>query len=159
MARLAQAAPPIRQQVEPDLRGDGITRQRVLAAAVRLLDRGFLRIGGESYAEDNESYGLATMRKEHVTVDAHHAINFDFTGKSGIRHVRYVVDEPVAEIIRELKRRRGGGEELLAYRDEGGKWQDVKSPDIRAYVKETAGEEYTAKDFRTWAGTVLAAVT
>jgi DNA topoisomerase IB len=159
MVRFAQALPDMRERVERDLAGDGITRTRVLAAGVRLLDRGFLRIGGESYAEDNESYGLATMRKDHVTVASNHAINFDFTGKSGIRHVRYVVDEPVAHIIRELKRRRGGGDELLAYRDDDGKWRDIKSPDIRAYVKETAGEEYTAKDFRTWAGTVLAAVT
>jgi DNA topoisomerase-1 len=159
MARFAQALPDMRAHVERDLAGSGITRERVLAAAVRLLDRGFLRIGGESYAEDNDSYGLATMLKEHVTVDRDHAINFDFTGKGGIRHVRYVVDEPVAEIVRELKRRRGGGDELLAYRDDDGKWRDIKSPDIRAYVKATAGEDYTAKDFRTWAGTVLAAVT
>jgi DNA topoisomerase-1 len=159
MVRFAQALPDMRERVEKDLRGKGMTQTRVLAAAVRLLDRGFLRIGGESYAEDNDSYGLATMRKEHVTVTREHAINFDFTGKSGIRHVRYVVDEPVAEIVRELKRRRGGGEELLAYRGENGRWRDIKSPDIRAYVKETAGDEYTAKDFRTWAGTVLAAVT
>jgi DNA topoisomerase IB len=158
MVRFAQALPEMRAQVERDLAGEGVTRTRVLAAALRLLDRGFLRIGGESYAEDNESYGLATMRKEHVSVTSNHAINFDFTGKSGIRHVRYVVDEPVAEIVRELKRRRGGGDELLAYRDEKGKWRDIKSPDIRAYVKEAAGDEYTAKDFRTWAGTVLAAV-
>jgi DNA topoisomerase IB len=159
MVAFAQALPDMREQVERDLQGDGMTRQRVLAAAVRLLDRGFLRIGGESYAEDNDSYGLATMLKEHVTVDSNDAINFDFTGKSGIRHVRYVVDGPAAEIVRELKRRRGGGDELLAYRGDNGRWRDVKSPDIRAYVKETAGEEYTAKDFRTWAGTVLAAVT
>jgi len=99
------------------------------------------------------------MRKDHVTVAANDAINFDYTGKSGKRHVRYVVDEPVAEIVRELKRRRGGDDELLAYRGDNGRWRDIKSPDIRAYVKETAGEEYTAKDFRTWAGTVLAAVT
>lgn len=158
MVRFAQALPDVRERVERDLRGTGLTRGRVLAAAVRLLDRGFLRIGGESYAEDNDSYGLATMRKDHVTVDSGHVINFDFTGKSGIRHVRYVVDEPVAEIVRELKRRRGGGDELLAYRDDDGKWRDVKSGDIRAYVKEAAGDEYTAKDFRTWAGTVLAAV-
>src|SRR5215212_10131919 len=158
MVRFAQALPDMREQVERDLSGKGITRTRVLAAAVRLLDRGFLRIGGESYAEDNDSYGLATMRKDHVTVTDNDAINFDFTGKSGIRHVRYVVDTPVAEIVRELKRRRGGGEELLAFRDEKGRWKDIKSPDIRAYVKEAAGDEYTAKDFRTWAGTVLAAV-
>jgi DNA topoisomerase-1 len=159
MIEFAKALPAMRKRVERDLRGDGLTQQRVLAAAVRLLDRGFLRIGGESYAEDNDSYGLATMRKEHVTVDSNSAINFDFTGKSGIRHVRYVVDEPVAEIVRELKRRRGGGDELLAYKGDSGRWRDIKSPEIRAYVKETAGDEYTAKDFRTWAGTVLAAVT
>ena len=159
MVAFAQALPDMRAQVEMDLRGDGITRLRVLAAAVRLLDRGFLRIGGEEYAEDHQTFGLATMRKEHVTVDDGDAINFDFTGKSGIRHVRYVVDAPVAEIVRELKRRRGGSDELLAYRGDNGRWKDIKSADIRAYVKETAGEEYTAKDFRTWAGTVLAAVT
>src|SRR3954451_2255037 len=102
---------------------------------------------------------LATMPKDHVTVAANSAINFDFSGKSGQRHVRYVVDRPVAGIVRELKRRRGGGDELLAYKAANGRWRDIKSPDIRAYVKETAGEEYTAKDFRTWAGTVLAAVT
>jgi DNA topoisomerase IB len=158
MVRFARALPDMREHVERDLRGKGITRTRVLAAAVRLLDRGFLRIGGESYAEDNDSYGLATMRKDHVTITREHAINFDFTGKSGIRHVRYVVDEPVAEIVSELKRRRGGGDELLAYRDEKGRWRDIKSPDIRAYVKEAAGDEYTAKDFRTWAGTVLASI-
>jgi len=159
MVAFAQALPDMRDRVERDLMGDGVTRRRVLAAAVRLLDRGFLRIGGESYAEDNDSYGLATMRKEHVTVDRNHAINFDFTGKSGIHHVRYVVDQPVADIIRQLKRRRGGGDELLAYREENGRWRDIRSPDIRAYVKDAAGEEYTAKDFRTWAGTVVAAVT
>src|SRR3954451_5373015 len=102
---------------------------------------------------------LATMPKDHVTVAANSAINFHFTGKSGIRHVRYVVDEPVAEIVRQLKRRRGGGAELLAYRNENGKERDIKSPDIRAYVKKAASDEYTAKDFRTWAGMVLAAVT
>jgi DNA topoisomerase IB len=159
MVTFAQALPDMRERVADDLRGTGLTEQRVLAAAVRLLDRGFLRIGGESYAEDNDSYGLATMRRDHVTVSANSAIEFDYTGKSGVRHVRYVVDEPVAEIVRALKRRRGGGDELLAYKGEGGRWRDIKSPDIRAYVKETAGDEYTAKDFRTWAGTVLAAVT
>jgi len=158
MVRFAQALPRMRGRVERDLRGDGMTRERVLAAAVRLLDRGFLRIGGESYAEDNDSYGLATMRKDHVSVDDSGGITFDYAGKSGKQHVRYVVDHVVAEIVAELKRRRGGGDELLAYKERG-RWRDVKSPDIRAYIKETAGEDYTAKDFRTWAGTVLAAVT
>jgi DNA topoisomerase I len=158
MVRFAQALPTMRRHVERDLEGDGLGERRVLAAAVRLLDRGFLRIGGESYAEDNESYGLATMRKEHVTLDDGGGITFDYVGKSGKQHARYVVDETVAEIVRALKRRRGGGDELLAYKERG-RWRDVKSADIRVYIKETAGEEFTAKDFRTWAGTVLAAVT
>jgi DNA topoisomerase IB len=158
MIGFARALPAMRKRVARDLRGEDLTRERVLAAAVRLMDRGFLRIGGESYAEDNDSYGLATMRKDHVTVDGN-SIQFDFRGKSGKRHVRYVVDEPVAEVVRRLKRRRGGGEELLAYRDDAGRWRDIRSPDIREYVKEVIGADYNAKDFRTWAGTVLAAVT
>ena len=159
MVRFARALPAMRRRVARDLKSDGLTRKRVLAAAVRMLDRGFLRIGGESYAEDNESYGLATMHKKHVTVGEGGAISFDFPGKSGVRHVRYVVDEPVAHVVAQLKRRRGGGEELLTYRDERGRWRDIRSPDIRAYVKQATGGDYTAKDFRTWAGTVLAAVT
>ncbi|HEY3189355.1 MAG TPA: DNA topoisomerase IB, partial [Solirubrobacteraceae bacterium] len=111
MVGFARALPSLRRRVKRDLKGDGLTRERVLAASVRLLDRGFLRIGGENYAEDNESYGLATLRREHVTVDPGGAIHFDFTGKGGVRHVRYVVDEPVADIVRELKRRRGGNGE------------------------------------------------
>jgi DNA topoisomerase-1 len=159
MVRFAQALPDMREHVERDLAGEGVAERRVLAAAVRLLDRGFLRIGGETYAEDNETYGLATMLKEHVTVDDSGGITFDYVGKSGKQHVRYVVDPAVAELVATLKRRRGGGDELLAYKDESGRWRDVKSADIRVYIKEAAGDEYTAKDFRTWAGTVLAAVT
>jgi DNA topoisomerase I len=106
MVRFAQALPDMRAQVDRDLSGEGMTKERVLAVAVRLLDRGFLRIGGESYAEDNESYGLATMRKEHVTV-AENGVTFDYVGKSGQQHVRYVMDPDVAEIVSALKRRRG----------------------------------------------------
>jgi DNA topoisomerase IB len=159
MVRFAHSLPDMRAQVERDLRGKQITRKRVLAAAVRLLDRGFLRIGGEEYAEDHETYGLATMRKDHVTVADGGWIHFDYIGKHKKRHVRYIVDQEICDIIEALKRRRGGGDELLAYKGDDGRWHDIKSPEIRAYVKETAGDEYSAKDFRTWAGTVLAAVT
>jgi DNA topoisomerase IB len=130
----------------------------VLACAVRLLDRGFFRIGSEDYAVTNETYGLATMKKRHVRVRGD-ALVFDYPAKHGKRRLQAVVAPDIAELVDRLKRRRGGGDELLAYRDDSGRWRDIKSPDIRAYVKETAGEEYTAKDFRTWAGTVLAAVT
>jgi DNA topoisomerase-1 len=131
-------------------------RDKVLACAVRLLDRGFFRIGSEDYAEENDTYGVATMRKRHVTV-SDGKVSFDYESKGGKRRVQSIGDPQLAEIARALKRRRGGGEELLAYK-EGRRWVDVKSADINEYVKRVAGGEFSAKDFRTWSGTVLAAV-
>ena len=123
---------------------------------MRLLDVGFFRIGTEGYAEQNESYGLATMRKEHVSVDGDE-VTFDYVAKSGKQRIQSVVDPAVHAIVCELKRRRAGGPELLAYRD-GRRWVDVKSTDINDYIKEITGADFTAKDFRTWNATVLAAV-
>jgi DNA topoisomerase I len=134
----------------------GMPRERVLACAARLLDHGFFRIGTESYAENNGTYGLATMRKEHVSL-AKGVITFDYLAKGGKRHVTSVVESNVYEIVSSLKKRRGGGEELLAYK-ENGRWMDVSSSDINEYLKEQMGNEVTAKDFRTWNATVLAAV-
>jgi DNA topoisomerase IB len=156
MVDFARALPLMRKRVSRELARDGMGRDRVLAAAVRLLDRGFFRVGGEDYAVENETYGLATMRKEHVTV-VDGAISFDYIAKSGKRRVQNVVDHDVTEIVATLKRRRGGDAELLAYRD-GRRWVDIKSADIRAYVKQVTGGDFTAKDFRTWNATVLAAV-
>ena len=129
----------------------------MLAAAVRLLERGFFRIGSEEYAVENESYGLATMRKDHVTVEADGTMVFDYPAKSGQRRHQGVIDERVGAIVRALKRRRGGGGELLAYK-EGRRWVDVRSEDINEYLKEATGGDFSAKDFRTWNATVLAAV-
>jgi DNA topoisomerase IB len=157
MIDFARALPLMRKRVTRHLRGNELTRERVLACAVRLLDRGFFRVGGEDYAVENESYGLATMRKEHVTVESSGAITFDYPAKSGQRRVQSVVDPDVYEIVKELKRRRGGGDELLAYRD-GRLWRDIKSADINEYVKRVTGGDFSAKDFRTWNATVLAAV-
>jgi DNA topoisomerase-1 len=155
MERFARALPALREHVERDLEADaGYTRARVLACAVRLLDRGFFRIGSEEYAE---SYGLATMRKEHVTVTRGGEMVFDYPAKSGIRRVQAVVDPRAAEIVAGLKRRRGGGAELLAYKD-GRRWRDVRSEDVNAYLKEATGDDFSAKDFRTWNATLLAAV-
>jgi DNA topoisomerase I len=141
--------------------GSGIgdlTLSRVLAAAVRLLDLGFFRIGTEEYAEENETYGLATMRKEHVRVEGD-LVTFDYPAKGGRQRLQSVVDPAVSDVIAALKRRRGGGPELLAYRDrETGRWCDVRSADINAFVKEHMGADFTAKDFRTWNATVLCAV-
>src|SRR3954451_20410618 len=159
MLRFARALPRMRTRVERDL-GDrdaaDMGRERVLAAAVRLLDRGFFRIGSEDYAVENETYGLATMRKDHVTL-RDGFIHFDYPAKHGKRRVQSVIDEEVAAVVARLKRRRGGIDELLAYR-EGRRWRDVKSADINAYIKEITGEDFSAKDFRTWGATVLAAV-
>ena len=157
MEEFARALPGLRERVQADLTaGDSLGRERVLACAVRLLDRGFFRIGSEDYAVQNESYGLATMRKDHVTLHPPSTVEFDYVAKSGKRQVRDVVDPVVFEIVGALKRRRSGGEELLAFR-EGRRWRDVRSPDINDYVKEKTAGNFTAKDFRTWNATLLAA--
>ena len=156
MLDFAEAMPVVRNCVWSHLQQEGLTRQRVMACAVRLLDRGFFRIGTEGYAEENQTFGLATMLKEHVTIEGE-VVTFDYIAKSNKRRVQSVVDPEVVEVITSLKRRRGGGPELLAWR-EGKAWVDVRSPDINAYIKECTGGDFTAKDFRTWHATVLAAV-
>lgn len=147
---------PLRASVERNLALDGMPRDRVLACAIRLLDQGAFRIGSESYAERNGSFGLATLRKSHVTLEPDRAI-FDYTAKSGKRRIQEVFDPEVLSIVRELKGRTGGGRELLAYRV-GSRWRDVRSGEINDHIQSLIGEEYSAKDFRTWQATVLAAV-
>jgi DNA topoisomerase I len=160
MLEFARALPRLRRRVARDLRAvqdGGVTRERVLACAARLLDRGFFRIGSESYAEGNGSYGLATIRKEHVRLNGDDIV-FDYPAKSGRRRVQAVADPDVREVVAALKRRRGGADALLAYR-EGRRWVDVRSDDINEYLKASARlDTVSAKDFRTWNGTVLAAV-
>ena len=156
MLDFARALPRLRERAACDLALDEVTRERVLAGAVRLLDRGFFRIGSEGYAEQNETYGLATIRKDHVSL-RDGSVVFDYEAKGGKRRVQQLLDPQVLELVRALKRRRGGGPELLAYR-EGRGWRDVKSADINEYVKEATGGDFSAKDFRTWNGTVLCAI-
>jgi DNA topoisomerase IB len=141
--------------VGSDLAADGVGRDRVLAAALRLLDRGFFRIGGEDYAEQNETYGLATMRRDHVRIEGGEIV-FDYEAKNGLRRVQGIADPELAGLIAQLKRRRSGAE-LLAFRN-GHAWVDVRSDDINAHLKEAARGDFSAKDFRTWNATVLAAV-
>jgi DNA topoisomerase-1 len=157
MTRFAHCLPELRDRVDADLDGEELTRARVLACSVRLLDRGFFRIGSEEYTVQNESYGLATMRKSHVTLAAEGEMVFDYPAKSGQRRLQGIIDPAAYDIVAALKRRRGGSEELLAYRAEG-RWHDVRSEDINAYIKDATSEEFSAKDFRTWNATVLAAV-
>ena len=156
MLRFARALPLIRRTAAKHLTQRGLTRERVLACSVRLLDRGFFRVGTEDYAEQNKTYGLATMQKRHVTLGPDGLLVFDYAAKSGKQRVQSVVDPPVYNVVKKLKNRRGG-RELLAFKD-GRAWVDVRSDHINEYIKAVAGEDFSAKDFRTWHGTVLAAV-
>jgi DNA topoisomerase-1 len=157
MVVFARRLPRLRKRVDAELEDDGeLTYDRVCACAVRLLDRGFFRVGGEDYAVRNESYGLATMKKRHVQL-RDGVLLFDYPAKSGKRRVQAVVDPAAAEVVELLKRRRGGGDELLAYKRER-RWVDLRSEDINAWLKDATGRDVSAKDFRTWGATVLAAV-
>jgi len=155
---VAERLPEVRLGIDATLRTGGLTRERVLAAAVRLLDLGFFRIGGEEYAEANHTYGLATIRKEHVTVSSDGLLTFNYVAKDSKQRIQTVADDQVCSVVSALKRRRGGGEELLAYRGRGRAWVDVRSTEINDYLRHLFGMECTAKDFRTWHATVLAAV-
>jgi DNA topoisomerase-1 len=156
MIHFARVLPGMRETAARHLRKRGLVRQRVLACAVRLLDRGFFRIGTEGYAEENGTYGLATMRKSHVTLGPGWVLRFDYPSKGGKRRVQSVVDREVYRVIEMLKGRRAGTE-LLAYEADGS-WVDVRSDDINDYIKEITENGFSAKDFRTWNATVLAAV-
>ena len=157
MVVFARTLPKLRKRVDAELSdGDELHYERVCACAVRLLDRGFFRVGGEDYAVRNESYGLATMKKSHVSM-RDGVLVFDYPAKSGKRRVQAVIDPVVADVVRDLKRRRGGGDELLAYK-RGRRWVDLRSEDINAWLKQATGKDVSAKDFRTWAATVIAAV-
>jgi DNA topoisomerase IB len=131
-------------------------RERALACAVRLLDLGFFRVGSEVYAEENESFGLATVRRQHVTISKREVV-FDFPAKSGQRRIQSIRDAATRRALDEMYRRRGGPEDLLAFR-EGEEWRDVRSDEINEYIHAHVGDRFTAKNFRTWHGTVLAAV-
>ncbi len=152
-----RALPQVRKVVERHLAGDRLSRDRVMAAAVRLIDLGFFRAGGEEYAAENGTFGLATLRKEHVT--CHHGqLIFDYTGKSSKHHEQSVADPEVCTVVNRLKRRRGSpADELLAFRS-GQRWHDVTAAGINDYLREVADGDYSVKDFRTWHATVLAAV-
>jgi DNA topoisomerase-1 len=153
--QLAETLPTARRRVTLDLRSEGLTRERVLAAALRMLDSGSLRVGSERYTNENGSHGLATLLCAHVRVRKDE-LRLSFPAKSGKTWESRIDDADLAVVVRQLKRR-GGNARLLAYK-EGRRWHPVSSPDINEYVKERTGEDFTAKDFRTLRGTVAAAV-
>jgi DNA topoisomerase I len=157
MHEFARILTAVRETVAAHVELPGLPREKALATAVRLLDRGYFRIGSEAYADTNNSFGLATLRKEHVRIDDD-GVRFDYSAKGGKRRVVLIRDPQIEPVLRELKARRSGDAELLAYRDDAGAWRDVRSQDVNDYLKEVTGGRFTAKDFRTWHATVLAAV-
>lgn len=154
MAAFGRALPRIRERVAADLKQRGLGRDKVLAAMVRLLETTLIRVGNDEYARENHSYGLSTLRNRHVRVRGAR-MTFQFTGKSGKKHSIDLEDPRLAEIVGRVQDL--PGQELFGYVAEDGSVVDVKSDDVNAYLREVAGEEFSAKDFRTWAGTVLAA--
>ena len=157
VVEVARRLPAAREAVARDLAAEGLTRTRVLACAFRLLDLGFFRIGGEDYAAENGTFGLATLRREHVKVHRDGSLTFDYVAKHGLERTISLSDPQVYAVISPLARHRRQGEELLAYRDDDGTWRDVTTSDVNEYVKEHLGDA-SAKDFRTWHATVLAAM-
>lgn len=153
--RFAETLPRLRATCNDALGERGFSREKVLALAIKLLDEGSFRLGSEAYARDNRTFGLSTIRRGHVQIEGSR-ITFDYTAKSGKRRVQTIADARSARIVRTLKERPGGNSELLAYQ-EGGRWHDVRSADVNDYLHEVAGGDFTAKDFRTWQATVLAA--
>ena len=151
----ADELPAIRKKVHEHMGRRGLPREKVLATVIHLLETTLIRIGNEDYAKQNNSYGLTTLKNRHVAVDGNE-IRFRFTGKSGKQWSLRVRDRRVAKIIKACQDL--PGQELLQYVDEAGDCQDVTSSDVNAYLKEITGKDITAKDFRTWSGTVLAAM-
>lgn len=154
LVEFACALPKIRAQVNRDLRRRGLPREKVLAAAVRVLERTCMRIGNGEYARTNDSYGLTTLRNDHARVKGT-LVRFDFCGKHGIEHALAVRDSALARIIRQCQDL--PGQELFEYVDDEGKSRDVGSADVNRYLRSIAGHRFSAKDFRTWMGTVAAA--
>jgi len=156
MVDFGNALPALRERTRHDLARHSLPREKVLATVVQLLEKTLIRVGNEEYARENKSYGLTTLRNRHVkATDA--SLRFSFRGKSGIEHRITLRDRRLARIVRQL--RDLPGQELFQYIDDDGTRQSIDSADVNAYLHEITGQDFTAKDFRTWAGTVLCAVT
>src|SRR5712664_1385624 len=155
MLEFSEILPEIRERVERDLRAGDLTRRQILATVVRLLDRTLIRVGNDEYVRENRSYGLTTLRRRHVRVDGA-MLRFEFRGKSGVDHTVTIADPRLARIIQRC--RDLPGQDLFQYLDASRKRQSVSSDDVNAYLRELTGRDTTAKDFRTWGGTMLAAV-
>ncbi len=154
MIAFSQALPEIRRRLDHDLALPGLPKQKVLATVLKLMELTRIRVGNEEYAKTNDSYGLTTLHDDHVNVSGS-KVQFQFRGKSGVDHEIEVRDKRLAKIVKRCQDL--PGQELFQYLDESQQSQDIKSGDVNDYLREITGQEFTAKDFRTWAGTVLAA--
>ncbi len=152
MIAFAQALPTLRAQIEADLKRRGLDRRRVLAAVVRLLETTYIRVGNEEYARLNRSFGLTTLRTRHLRIEGT-TLRFKFRGKGGKQHVVRLRDRRLAQVMKRISEL--PGQELFHYVDEEGKARTISSEDVNEYLREVCGQDFTAKDFRTWAGTVL----
>jgi len=155
LADFAKALPKIRRRIARDMRLPGLPREKVLATVVRLLERTFIRVGNEEYARENKSFGLTTIKNRHVKVKGAH-LRFRFRGKSGRRHEVDVTDRRIAKIVSKCQDL--PGQDLFQYVEQDGQVRDVTSQNVNDYLREITGADFTAKDFRTWAGTLLAAM-
>src|SRR6266404_3840528 len=155
LADFAQELPKIRRRVAQDMRLPGLPREKVLAAVVGLLERTFIRIGNEEYARENKSFGLTTMKDRHVKVKGPR-LRFRFRGKSGRQHEVDITDRRIAKIVSKCQDL--PGQDLFQYVSDEGEVRDITSQDVNDYLREITNENFTAKDFRTWAGTVLATI-
>jgi DNA topoisomerase-1 len=155
LVSFAKALPSIREKIDRDLRRHGLPRERVIASVVRLLDNTMIRVGNASYARDNNSFGLTTLRSRHVAVEGT-AVRFTFKGKSGKEWKLKLQDRRLAKIIRGVQEM--PGQHLFQYLDETGERRQVTSQDVNDYIREAAGSEMSSKHFRTWGGTVRAAI-
>src|SRR5947207_9170723 len=156
MFELSDVLWKIRERVESDITLPGLARNKIMATVVWLLETTLIRIGSDEYRKANKSFGLTTLRRRHVAVVGNE-MRFEFKGKSGIQHAVSVTDKRIARIIQRCQELRG--EELFKYLDDDGKRQEVDAEDVNAYLQQITGQDVTAKDFRTWAGTMLAAET
>lgn len=153
--RFARALPKMRRVTVAHLQQTGLPREKVLACIIQLMDKDYFRVGNEQYAQENQSYGLTTLRSKHTEVKGD-TIIFDFIGKSGQAHLKKVTDKLLAKIVKQLDDL--PGYEIFRYVDEAGELHDIHSDDVNEYIKDVMGEEFSAKDFRTWGGTLLASI-
>jgi DNA topoisomerase-1 len=151
--RFAEALPQLRKQLEKDLKRKRLNKEKVLACIVKLIDEDYFRVGNERYAKENNSYGITTLRSKHLEISGD-TITFDFIGKSGKQHIKQIDDSQLARIVKKLDEL--PGYEVFRYQDNHGKMHDITSNDVNEYIKDHMGEEFTAKDFRTWGGTLVA---